>query len=169
MCADSENLSRTRHFLVDSAPAGASVLVMGKKLGETPSRLSERDIYPNWYPDASAHLYGTVTLRKTGCDEASKRLTLDDIDSGVFIQLECNQDAKPAESPLANANTTKKLLDSSAKNDSSAKKPVAHPEVLQRRLNQLKVLQELLDDELITAEEERTIRRRVLNRDVERR
>ena len=79
--ADSDSLFKARRFLVDSTPAGADVFVIGGKLGKTPIRLSERDIYPNWYPDEQAHLYGIIILRKTGCNEFSKRLTLDDIDN----------------------------------------------------------------------------------------
>ena len=155
--AGSDSLFKARRFQVDSTPAGADVFVIGGKLGKTPIRLSERDIYPNWYPDEQAHLYGMIILRKTGCNEFSKRLTLDDIDKGVQVQLDCNQDAASAEQTPPAVNAQQTPMESGATGQS------AHPATTQRRLRQLKVLQELLDDSLITEEEERTIRRRILN------
>ena len=156
--ADSDSLFKARRFLVDSTPAGADVFVIGGKLGKTPIRLSERDIYPNWYPDEQAHLYGMIILRKTGCNEFSKRLTLDDIGKGVQVRLDCSQDAASAEQapPAVNAQQTPPM-------GSGATGQSNRPATMQRRLLQLKVLQELLDDGLITEEEERTIRKRILN------
>ena len=155
--ADTDSHFKARRFQVESTPAGADVFVIGGKLGKTPLRLSERDIYPNWYPDDQAHLYGMVILRKAGCADYSKRLTLDDIGKGVQVQLDCYQDAAPAEQvpPAVHAQQ--------APPESAATGQSTRPAMMQRRLRQLKVLQELLDDALITEEEERTIRKRILN------
>jgi hypothetical protein len=155
--ADSDSLFKARRFLVDSTPAGADVFVIGGKLGKTPVRLSERDIYPNWYPDDQAHLYGMIILRKAGCTDYSKRLTLDDIGKGVQVWLDCNQNATPAEQtpPAVNAHQTP--MENGATGQSTP------PAAMKRRLRQLRVLQELLDDGLITEEEERSIRKRILN------
>ena len=156
--ADSDSSFRARHFLVESTPSGADVFVIGGKLGKTPLSLSERDIYPNWYPDDQAHLYGMIVLRKAGCDDFTKRLTLDDIAKGVNAQLDCNQGAIPAERLLPPAAHTQQVPPESA-----APGQPLHAAAMQRRLRQLKVLQELLDDGLISEEEERTIRKRILN------
>lgn len=146
--ADTYSHFNARRFQVESTPAGADVFVIGGKLGKTPLRLSERDIYPNWYPDDQAHLYGMVILRKAGCADYSKRLTLDDIGKGVQVQLDCSQDAAPAEQVPPESAVSGQSISTA---------------IMQRRLRQLKVLQELLDDDLITEEEERTIRKRILN------
>jgi hypothetical protein len=113
--ADSDSLFKARHFLVESTPDGADVFVIGGKLGKTPIRLSERDIYPNWYPDEQAHLYGMVILRKTGCNEFSKRLTLDDIGKGVQVRLDCNQDAAPADQMSTATHKQQAQLDSASR------------------------------------------------------
>jgi hypothetical protein len=155
--ADTDSHFKARRFQVESTPAGADVFVIGGKLGKTPLRLSERDIYPNWYPDDQAYLYGVVILRKAGCADYSKRLTLDDIGKGIQVQLDCSQDVAPAEHvPLAvHAQQAPPVSTVSGQSISTA--------IMQRRLRQLKVLQELLDDDFITEEEERTIRKRILN------
>lgn len=155
--ADTDRHFKARRFQVESTPVGADVFVIGGKLGKTPLRLSERDIYPNWYPDDQAHLYGMVILRKAGCDDYSKRLTLDDIGKGVQVQLDCNQDAAPAEQAPKAVHAQQAPLESAPTGRSIS------AVIMQRRLRQLKVLQELLDDGLITDEEERTIRKRILN------
>lgn len=155
--AGTDSLFKARRFLVDSTPAGADVFVIGGKLGKTPIRLSERDIYPNWYPDEQAHLYGMVILRKAGCSEFSKRLTLDDIGKGIQVQLDCSQDDAPAKQAPPAVDAQQAPMESGA-----AEEP-AQPATMQRRLRQLRVLQELLDDGFITGEQERNIRKRVLN------
>jgi hypothetical protein len=156
--AGSDSSFKARRFLVESTPAGADVFVIGGKRGKTPLSLSERDIYPNWYPDDQSHLYGVIILRKAGCDDFTKRITLDDIGKGINAQLDCSQDATPAERRLPPAAHTQQ-----APPESAAPVQSMHATAMQRRLRQLKVLQELLDDGLISEEEERTIRKRILN------
>ncbi len=154
---DSGDLFRPRRFQVDSVPGGAEVFVIGGRVGRTPLTLSERDIYPNWYPDEQAHLYGVIVLRKAGCAEFSRNVDLDDIAVGIEARLDCGQDEvadaqvpvsdpAPASAPVADAGMT----------------PAAAA-TLQRRLRQLKVLQELMEDGLVTEQEERTIRKRILD------
>lgn len=155
--ADSDNSYRAKRFLVESTPGGADVFTIGGRIGKTPLSLSERDIYPNWYPDDQAHLYGMVILRKAGCNDYSKRLTLDDIGKGIMAQLDCNEAALPAKAGPETLHTQE------APHESTATGQSTHAATMQRRLRQLKVLQELLDDGLITDEEERTIRKRILN------
>lgn len=155
--ADADSLFKARRFLVDSTPPGADVFAIGGRLGSTPMSLSERDVYPNWYPDDLAHLYGVLILRKAGCEDYSKRLTLDDIGKGIQVQLDCTRDAVPAEQS-SQAGPVEEVSPENADTGSSASAAM-----MQRRLHQLKVLQELLDDRLITEEEERAIRKRVLN------
>jgi len=157
--AESDALFKPRRFMVESTPEGADVFVIGGRRGRTPLSLSERDIYPNWYPDDQAHLYGMVILRKAGCAEYSRRLSLDDIKSGLQAQLDCHQQAVPAE-PAAVPPAAATASGPGPEPEVSA--PASSAALMQRRLLQLKVLQELLDDGLITETEERTIRRRIL-------
>ena len=155
--ADPRESFKPRRFRVDSVPGGAEVFVIGELIGTTPLTLSERDIYPNWYPDEQAHLYGMVVLRKAGCAEHARRIGLDDIEAGIEVRLDCGRHAvaevqppvsepAPAAAPAADTEMT----------------PAAAA-TLQRRLRQLQVLQELFEDGLVTEAEERTIRKRILD------
>lgn len=152
--AEPDDEFRPRRFRVDSVPGGAEVFTIGGRVGTTPLTLSERDIYPNWYPDAQAQLYGMIVLRKAGCAEYTRRVGREDIARGIEAQLDCGQDevvpltppaAEPAPAVPAAAATTS-----------------ASAAILQRRLRQLQVLQEMLEDGLVTEQEERTIRKRIL-------
>ena len=129
---------------IESTPAGAEVELIGGLAGTTPLTVSERDIYPNRYPDSRAERYGTVMLRHAGCEPLLHRVTLGDLKQDLHLRLDCvaaGTAAAPSATPL----------------------PPAPPQALpQRRLRQLQVLQELLDEGLISAAEEQRVRRRIL-------
>lgn len=137
---------------IESVPAGAEVELIGGKAGTTPLTVSERDIYPNSYPDARAELYGTVTLRHAGCEPLHHRVTLSDLKQDLHLRLDCvaeTQAAMPSP-PTAPA-------------PSATHAPSTPPDTIsQRRLRQLQVLQELLDEGLISPAEEQRVRRRIL-------
>lgn len=137
-----------KRFVVVSDPAGAEVYLIGGRAGVTPITLNERDIYPNTYPDGQAHLYGKVVLKNPGCKEYLKFVTLDDIGRGLKVKLDCGAVRAAAEPVAQRQDAGHRATD-----------PESRPE---RRLRQLKVLQELLDEGLITEPEEKTIRKRVL-------
>lgn len=156
-----------RKLRIESDPPGAEVLLIGGSAGYTPLTVGERAIYPNDYPDDRAHLYGTVTLRRAGCETHVHRVTLDDIEHGLQVELDCD----PAPVPAARAVpaieperppplTEPPTLTPRVPVAPSA--PAAGESLSQRRLRQLQVLQELLDEGLITPAEERRIRRKLL-------
>lgn len=140
-------LLATREISIDSTPAGAAVYVIGGKAGVTPLTITERDIYPNTYPEDRAQMYGKVFIKKPGCADYSRRLTLEDIDRGVHAQLQC---ATTAIEMPAQAGATE------------PQPPAGGGASAQRRLRQITVIQELLDDGIISADEERSMRRRIL-------
>ncbi len=135
---------------IESDPPGAEVILIGGRAGHTPVTVSERAIYPNDYRDDQAALYGLVTLRREGCATAVQRVTLEHLERGMHVTLDCD--------PL--------VADSQHAGDATgtpAPAAATMPETVPaRRLRQLQVLQELLDEGLISAEEERRIRRRLL-------
>lgn len=136
---------------IESTPSAAEVELIGGVAGTTPLTVSERDIYPNNYPDARAALYGTVTLRHAGCEPLQHRVTLGDLKQDLHLRLDCVA-AKTGPVPRPAQAATP-----------SAKQPPASPQTLpQRRLRQLQVLQELLDEGLISPAEEQRVRRRIL-------
>lgn len=145
-------------LLIETEPPGAEVLLIGGKAGHTPLTVSERAIYPNDYPDERAHLYGTVTLRHAGCKTIVHRVTLDDIERGLKLKLDCGTVADTRGTPAPQAPAAEIPIPQATHTP-----PAVPGETLsQRRLRQLQVLQELLDEGLISAPDEQRIRRRLL-------
>ena len=132
---------------IESDPPGAEVLLIGGSAGYTPLSVGERAIYPNDYSDEQAPLYGLVTLRRAGCATHVQRVTLEDIERGMHVTLDCDPAVAMAAGKTSPVHATA---------------PVASESVSQRRLRQLQVLQELLDEGLISAAEEQRIRRELL-------
>lgn len=142
---------------IESDPPGAEVLLIGGSAGHTPLSVGERAIYPNDYSDEQAPLYGLVTLRRAGCATHVQRVTLEDIERGLHVTLDCDPAVATSApdsqaSPVATGKT----------GPVHATAPVASESVSQRRLRQLQVLQELLDEGLLSAAEEQRIRRELL-------
>ncbi len=148
---------KLRSFVVDSQPPGAEVHTITGRQGVTPAFVSERDIYPNSYPADRQALYGKVILRRPGCAEYAKRITLDDIRQGLNASLEC----EPARETATRAKDEITEPESTAR--AKPESPAPNSQTLpRRRLHQLRVLEELHEEGLLSAEEERTIRRRIL-------
>ena len=141
---------------IESTPSAAEVELIGGLAGTTPLTVSERDIYPNSYPDARAALYGMVTLRHAGCEPLQHRVTLDDLKQDLHLRLDCVAAKTAAPAPPV-------PVPVSATTPATMHLPPAPPEAVpQRRLRQLQVLQELLDEGLISPAEEQRVRRRIL-------
>lgn len=145
-----------RKLRIETDPPGAEVLLIGGKVGYTPLTINERALYPNDYRDDQAHLYGTVTLRRAGCETVVHSVTLDDLGRGLNVTLDCSTPSAvrtaPAGSPEAPVSVASPAPAVSAATETAS----------QRRLRQLRVLQELLDEGLIDSAEEQRIRRRLL-------
>ena len=149
---------------VSSEPSGADLYVMGNHVGTTPMTISEQDIYPTSYKAETEKFYGKVFLLKTGCEEYSKRLTRADIKSGLTARLVCS---------TGEAVTTSPQSPGTPATPSSAA-PVLAPtpqaayqadqeSLSERKLKQLKSLLQLLDEGLMSREEEERLRRRILD------
>lgn len=138
---------------IESVPSAAEVELIGGYAGTTPLVITERDIYPNDYPDARADMYGIVVLRHAGCAQLRHRVVLSDLKQGLRLDLDCGAAMAQSHAPEVPPD----------------KPPLAAPPPLQqqgptsqRRLRQLQVLQELLDEGLISPAEEQRVRRRIL-------
>lgn len=122
---------------VESDPPGAEVYVMGKKAGVTPLEIRQVEVFPLTYSPEQQPLYGTVVLRYAGCHDYTQRVTTTAYGKGINAKLDCGQ--KPAEA----ARPDQKEADAS----------------IEKRLQKLKELQE---KGLITEEEAKVTRRRIL-------
>jgi hypothetical protein len=149
-----------RQLRIESDPPGAEVLLIGGSAGRTPLSVGERAIYPNDYTDEQASLYGLVTLRREGCATQVQRVTLDDIERGMHITLDC--DPVPSGAVAAVRQSPAESTAAATPDAARAGKAVATDSLAGRRLRQLQVLQELRDDGLISTAEEERIRRALL-------
>ena len=120
---------------VDSDPPGAAVYVLDKAYGTTPLVLRHQDVFPVTYDPAKQHLYGRIVLRKEGCQEHMQSVSTKVYARGMRVKLDCGH--------------------------ADAGQPATPPPItVESRLRQLK---NLLEQGLITEEEAREIRQRILN------
>ena len=125
---------------IESDPSGAEVYVMGEKIGVTPLRISQSDVFPNTYPKEKVSLYGRVILKKAGCSDFTRTINGEVMGSGLHARLDC-ADMNPAPSK-------------------AAKEAAPVSETVEQRLDKIK---NLLNKGLITEEEAKKARERVLN------
>lgn len=122
---------------IDSVPSGAEVYVMGEKLGLTPLEVSRKDVFPNTYPSNKESLYGRIILKKEGCSDYTRTVSGEISNSGLHAKLACGDidTASPKETPGSN-------------------------QTVEQRLDKIK---DLLNKGLITDDEAKKARERVLN------
>jgi hypothetical protein len=123
---------------IESEPSGAEVYVMGERIGVTPIKISPREVFPNTYRKEQESLYGKVILKKAGCSDFTRTVNTKIANVGLLAQLECGDWNPPRKSREAS--------------DAG--------ESVEQRLGKIK---DLLNKELITEEEAKKARARVLN------
>jgi hypothetical protein len=132
---------------INSKPSGADVYVMGKKVGKTPMRISASAPFPENYNKANRSLYGKIILKKEGCKDLIESVSNKSVSSGINAVLDCNDGNNKATEHKANS--------------------VAPGHVAPGRfddLNQkLEEVKKLEQKGLITKEEARKARERILN------
>lgn len=131
-------------FQVDSVPVGASVIVLGEAMGQTPMTLSTRDVFPQSYDQGRQHLYGRVELTYPGCESSLTTVSSRVLAHGLKAKLKCDVETQTKEAPAAD------ILEPTSQSE-----PVA----LKLRLQKLK---ELYQEELISEEEYAEKRRKLL-------
>lgn len=151
----------SRSFEVRSEPSGATVETISGSHGRTPLSLNERDIYPNTYAADKVGLYGVVILTRNGCEPRTIRPTEGDIQQGIRTDLACGPTG--ASTGAASGQAAPGPPQSTGPGTMAEPSPGAES-LPERRLRQLRVIQELLDEGLISREEEARIRRRILER-----
>jgi hypothetical protein len=125
---------------IESNPTGAEVYVMGEKIGVTPVQIGHKDVFPNIYPHEKESLYGRVILKKEGCADYTRTISAEISNSGLQAKLNC-KDTNPV-SPKPSGATP------------------AVSETVEQRLSKVKDLQ---NKGLITEEEAKQARERILN------
>lgn len=93
-CADIK--SNPDMISVESDPPGATVYAMGKSLGVTPLDIRQRDVFPPTYPPDQEPLYGLIVIRHAGCRDYTRHADVDAYRKGIKAKLECGEQ-KPAD------------------------------------------------------------------------
>jgi hypothetical protein len=125
---------------IESVPSGAEVYVMGERVGVTPTQINSQDVFPNTYPRSKESEYGRITLKKPGCSDFTRTVSGDISGGGLHAILDCGND-NPA-SPGTTAEAPR------------------GSDTVEQRLDKVK---ELLGKGLITEEEAKKARARILN------
>lgn len=124
-------------FKIESNPSGAEVFVMDEKVGETPMSIHQRDVFPSIYPREKESLYGKVILKKEGCADFTRSVSLEISSNGLSAKLDC-EDGNPG--------TSAEVARSG--------------ETAEQRLEKIK---DLLSKGLITEDEAKKTRERIIN------
>jgi hypothetical protein len=125
---------------VESIPSGADVYVMGEKIGVTPVEISRTLVFPNTYPSEKESLYGRIILKKEGCFDFTRTVSAEVGNAGLHAKLDC-----------------------AAPNPASSEKTqvTSHSDqTVEQRLDKIKDLQ---NKGLITDDEAKKARERILN------
>jgi hypothetical protein len=125
---------------IDSDPPGAEIFVMGERIGTTPAMISPKKIFPTTYPKDQESLYGRVLLTKDGCADLIKAVSTKVMNTGLHARLECADQhptptSKPTEAVDVGGNVEQRLMK----------------------------IRDLLDKGLITDEEAKRARDRIIN------
>ncbi len=147
-CSAIHSKSDEEMFKVDSVPVGASVLVMGEAMGQTPMSLHKRDVFPRLFAPLKQHLYGRIELIHPGCEPFVSTVNSRIISEGLNARLNCDSSAPPVTSPTPQPQQSP---DIAAEGEVSA--------TLRQRLQRLKAL---FEEKLISEEDYATKRRQLL-------
>ncbi len=93
---------------IESIPPGADVYAMGEKIGVTPLQLSRDKVFPNLYDKEKESLYGRVTLRKAGCLDFTRTISTEIGNNGLHAQMDCG-DKNPAAAPHTSETVEQRL------------------------------------------------------------
>jgi len=141
---------------VTSDPAGADVYVMGGKVGMTPLNLDHDAVFPVTFPSEKQVLYGAVELRKAGCKSSVQRVSTVALAKGLHVKLECGEAASGEMSSARHPQPNQRPLSAVEQGPRPVVKENAAIETRLRRV------QELRDKGVITEQEAREIRQRIL-------
>lgn len=89
--SNAAGLTRPNEIDVASDPPGAVVYAAGKRLGVTPLTVRQQDVFPVVYPPEQQDAYGTLLLTMKGCKEQTVRVSNAVIRKGVNVKLDCGQ------------------------------------------------------------------------------
>lgn len=140
----SKVVKERRTTTIDSTPSGAAVLASGVKLGVTPLTIHPDEVFPPRFVGFEYRAAGTLSLEKPGCKSYTRQVDDAVLSRDIHVDLECDPDFRP---PAAGSKSVESPVESAT--DTFAIR-------LQR-------LQSLHEQGLITTEEYRRLRQKILD------
>jgi hypothetical protein len=132
---------------VRTTPNGATVFANGQAIGTTPMEIDPEELFPRKFAGYQWERSGTLSFERVGCEPKSLPVDNELLKESVRVKLDCEPGAA-AINPLAVP-------------AAAAPAAATPPEETAKRLTEL---QRMLDEGLISEEEFRTLRQRVLDR-----
>jgi hypothetical protein len=153
-CTGVTSLSGDETLSIKSQPTSASVFIMDKKVGVTPLEIRQETLYPTTYDPAKQDQYGTVTLKHEGCADYTQHIGYRELAKDMDISLVCGEanEKLMAEPSVSDSDTRS--------NHPDAKRQPMQKKAVKQRLIEL---DQLKQEGLISPEEYRSIRQRILN------
>lgn len=137
----SNPIKNSRSITIASTPSGAHVLASGVEIGVTPLTIVPDEVFTPRFVGFSYRAAGTLNMKKNGCETFTEQVNDAVLSKDINVNLICNPRARtlPAKT--------------------STPQPV-HSTSIEQRLRRLR---QLHDQGLISDDEYRAIRRRILS------
>ena len=161
-CTGTAFVTSNEAVSVTSEPAGATVYVMGKPVGETPLKINQQDLFPSVYDRSQQDLYGTILFKMTGCKDLSQPVGMNAGGAGINAKLVCEGQPLIRQNAVEIAPLEEAEMPVSQTPQEAIGQPVSKQ--LSRSAKQrLLDLQDLRKDGLISEDEYSNIRQRILD------
>ncbi|MCG7899119.1 MAG: PEGA domain-containing protein [Candidatus Thiodiazotropha lotti] len=170
-CTGIGGVSGEMPLRIETQPSGATVYILDEALGVTPLEVTQNQLYPAAYDAGKAELYGKIVIRKPTCEAFSQRIKYQDFSKGLQVKLNCEDGAEqskgsatvetaPAQQPSRQP-VTAQPPEQQVKpvEPATAETQPANPSIKAR----LQRLENLRSEAVISEEEYRATRKRILN------
>lgn len=87
--------AKAGHIRITSDPAGATAYADGAVLGPTPIEINPADHFRSGFVGLSYRYYGTLTLKKAGCEPWSTDVNDSILSRDVHARLKCDPNYRP--------------------------------------------------------------------------
>ena len=135
---------------LSSEPEGAEVLADGRSIGHTPLRITQAEAFPPRWHGTSYTVKGRLEFRRPGCEPRRMEVNEGMLLKDIHVRLKCDPEAMQQQSPQSPPQ---------GREGSSTPPPGQAGDIAGR----LETLKALLEQGVITGEEYRQQRRRILD------
>lgn len=137
----SNPIKNSRSITIASTPSGAHVLASGVEIGVTPLTIVPDEVFAPQFVGFSYRAVGTLNIKKNGCETFSEQVNDAVLSKDINVKLVCDSRARTL----------------------PAKTSTPHPAPSTSIEQRLRRLQQLHDQGLISDDEYRSIRKRILS------